>query len=148
MALEDELIKIKESTVEELNDVLLQKIDDSLIDEYPATGMHQFYAESFEYKDYGYNIAINMFFNMEKFGEVCCCKDSLFLGVTPCQDSVVLCDEARKWSKNYSFLCFSQHIGKNNVNDVILDVQSKVRDQVNSLLKMQKSTALEMHRVR
>lgn len=146
MTLEIELNKIKESTDNQINDIIRQKLNEASIEEYPATGMHRFYIESFLYKDYGYNIAINMFFNIERFGDICCCKDSLFLGVTPCQDSMVLNNEAKNYFTKSNFLCFSLHIGKNNMHDVVLDTHTNARNQIDALLKKQRIVAKVMNK--
>lgn len=135
MTLETELAKIRESTADEINEAIFQKIDGLLIEEYPAVGIHQFYTESFEYRNYGYIISISIFFNTQKHEEIYCYKDSLFLGVTPHTNSVDICNEARMILKKYAFLCFSQHIGKNNVNDVILETHSNARKQIDFFLK-------------
>ncbi|MBN1133628.1 MAG: hypothetical protein JXA38_01615 [Methanosarcinaceae archaeon] len=148
MALKTELIKIKESGLDEINDVIRQKIDESLIDEYPATGVHQFYSESFFYKDYGYNIAINMFFNIKRYGEVSCCQDSLFLGVTPCQDTIASYNEAKIHYQQFNFLCFSQNIGKNNASEIVEETHSKARNQIDYVLEKQKSIISVMQKVR
>lgn len=148
VTLEIQLKEIWESSEDEINDIIRLKIDESSIDDYPATGTHQFYTESFEYKDYGYNISINMFFNMERFGEVDCCKDSLFFGVTPCHASLPLCNEAKRYYKKSNFLCFSQHIGKNNADDIVTNTHSRVKNQIDTLLEIREAAIAVVHKTK
>jgi hypothetical protein len=141
MALYLELLRIKHSTVDEINDSIRQTVGESLIGEYPSLGAHQFYTESFEYKGYGYNVAINMLFNIKQPGEVCCCKKTLFFGVKPCRDPVT-CMGVIKYkthSKTLSFLSFSVQLKDMDANDAINETHRTAEGQINSLLQLQKA---------
>jgi len=133
-----ELRKIKESTVEELNDAIRKKINASLIKEYPVTGVHQFYTEFFQYHQYGYNVEINMFFDIHKIGKVDCCKDSLFLSVTPCKDSVILFRIVNVSFKSRNPVCFTQCIKDNEIENIVYETHLRAKNQIDILLnKMQ-----------
>jgi len=124
------------STSDEINDAIRQKVDESFIDEYPATGMHQFYKEFFDYGEYGYNIGINMFFNLEQAGVVNCCKDSLFLDVTPCDKCNMLFKVINASYKSRNPVCFTKCINDDaEIEKFIQESHDRARNQIDFMLQ-------------
>lgn len=143
-----ELKKVVESTPDEINEIIRQHVNESFIDEYPATGVHYFYTEFFEHREYGYNVAINMFFNMEHVGDVHCCKESLFLSVTPSEKSVILFSIVNVPFKSRNPVCFTKCVSDNEIEKFVLETHDKARNQIDSLLRKMNSYHMQILKTR